>query len=241
MNLKIHTYTNKGGKVNNEDYLNYYCNGGNGLFVLADGLGGHGNGDIAAKIVADSLCADLKNIEDLDSEALQFAFQNANSILIDQQEKLNLLHMKTTAVVLNIYKNKAIWAHLGDSRLYYFSDNALYAVTEDHSVTYKKFLAGEISYLEINQDEDRSSLLGVFGNKEKCSPQVISIPQIIKSGDAFLLCSDGFWEYVYNEEMLLDFLKSIAPKRWIDFMLLRHIRRTKPANDNYSAIAIFVE
>ena len=60
-------------------------------------------------------------------------------------------------------------------------------------------------------------------------------------GDAFLLCSDGFWEFVYNEEMQADLLKAETPVQWVRLMLLRHIRRTPPGNDNFSAIAVFVE
>ena len=60
-------------------------------------------------------------------------------------------------------------------------------------------------------------------------------------GDAFLLCSDGFWEYVYNEEMQADLCKARTPEEWTEFMLLRHIRRVPSGNDNFSFIAVFVE
>lgn len=60
-------------------------------------------------------------------------------------------------------------------------------------------------------------------------------------GDAFLLCSDGFWEFVYNEEMLADCLKARTPEEWGRLMLLRHICRTPTGNDNLSLIAVFVE
>ncbi|HWT73101.1 MAG TPA: hypothetical protein VN258_00030, partial [Mobilitalea sp.] len=125
--------------------------------------------------------------------------------------------------------------------LYYLSDNELSEVTKDHSVTYKKYLMGEIRYQDINSDDDRSSLLGAFGNSNKFHPEFIEMPQLIKSGDAFFLCTDGFWEYVYDEEILIDFLKAATPKQWAELMLLRHIKRTKPSNDNYSLIAVFVE
>ena len=63
----------------------------------------------------------------------------------------------------------------------------------------------------------------------------------LRPGDAFLLCSDGFWEYVYQEEMLADLLKAETPEGWARDMLLRHIRRTPPGNDNFSLITVFVE
>ena len=63
----------------------------------------------------------------------------------------------------------------------------------------------------------------------------------LRPGDAFLLCSDGFWEHVYQEEMLADLLKAETPKQWAEGMLLRHIRRTPPGNDNFSLITVFAE
>ena len=111
-------------------------------------------------------------------------------------------------------------------------------LTRDHSVTYMKYLGGEISYMDVYHDDDRSSLLRAMGN--------LSAPRRgerarSSRGDAFLLCSDGFWEFVYNEEMLVDCLKSKTPEEWARRMLLRHIRRTPPGNDNVSLIAVFVE
>ena len=84
----------------------------------------------------------------------------------------------------------------------------------------------------------RSSLLRAMGNPV-CTPEGGEDPA--RPGDAFLLCSDGFWEFVYNEEMLVDCLKSRTPEEWARRMLLRHIRRTPPGNDNFSVIAVFAD
>jgi serine/threonine protein phosphatase PrpC len=241
MNLRIYTYTNKGGKQINEDYLDYFTDPTKSVFVLADGLGAHGNGDLASNLVVRSMISFLKEKPVVNLDILKEAFNKANEELLQDQGSKKLPNMKTTAVALAISNDKAIWGHLGDSRLYYLSNNELSEVTSDHSVSYKKYRMGEISYKDINTDDDRASLLGAFGNKERCIPELIEMPQVIKQGDAFLLCSDGFWEYVYDEEILIDFLKSETPKQWADHMLLRHIQRTKPMNDNYSLIAVFVE
>ena len=101
-----------------------------------------------------------------------------------------------------------------------------------------KYLGGEISYMDVYHDDDRSSLLRAMGNPI-CTPE--GGEGTARPGDAFLLCSDGFWEFVYNEEMLVDCLKSRTPEEWARRMLLRHIRRTPPGNDNFSLIAVFVE
>ena len=131
-----------------------------------------------------------------------------------------------------------MWAHTGDSRLCRFSEGRRAFVTGDHSVTYKKFLAGEISAMDVYHDDDRSSLLRVLG---KPGARGDSGETALRAGDAYLLCTDGFWEYVYQEEMLADWLKSATPEAWAETMLLRRIRRIPPGSDNCSLIAVFVE
>ncbi len=241
MKLKIHTYTNIGGQKKNEDYLEYYCDYKKSIFVLADGLGSHGNGEIASSLITQSILSELKELQVIEQAELEAAFYKANLTLDKKRKESEQTGMLTTAVALAICENRAVWGHVGDSRLYFIADNELEGVTRDHSVTYKKYLSGDISYHDINTDEDRSSLLNTFGNAERYHPEFIDIPQVIKEGDAFLLCSDGFWECVYDEEILIDFLKSDTPEQWVNYMLLRHIKRTKPVNDSYSLLAVFVE
>ena len=134
--------------------------------------------------------------------------------------------------------DRAVWAHVGDSRLYRFSGDTLTQVTRDHSVSYMKYLGGEISRMDVYHDDDRPRLLRTLG-REPCRPEAAEC--VPAEGDAFLLCSDGFWEYVYQEEILADLLKAETPEQWAKLMLLRHIRRTPPGNDNFSLITVFLE
>jgi len=241
MTLRVHTYSNKGGRDKNEDCIHAECMDARGIFVLADGLGGHKRGEVASQTAVEALTLALKNCEKPNPAGLREAFLAANQAVLDGQKASDCKSMKTTAVVLQIAGDKAIWGHVGDSRLYHFANGEIASVTKDQSVTYKKYLGGEISYQDIRNDEDRSSLLSVLGNEGKCSPETPETLQTIASGDAFLLCSDGFWEYVFDEEMLIDLLKSETTREWIDYMLLRHIKRTRPSYDNYSLIAVLVQ
>ena len=156
----------------------------------------------------------------------------------DSEPERHQEEMRTTAAALVLDGEAARWAHIGDSRIYRISGGAVTQLTRDHSVTYMKYLGGEISYMDVPHDDDRSSLLRVLG-KLPCAPE--GGEGEVLPGDAFLLCSDGFWEFVYNEEMLIDRLKSRTPEEWVKAMLLRHIRRTPPGSDNFSLIAVFAE
>ncbi len=94
--------------------------------------------------------------------------------------------MKTAAAVLLLRDGAALWGHIGDSRIYRFADGEVFLATKDHSVTYKKYLGGEISYRDISGDEDRSSLLAVLGNAERCAPEIIDTYE--PSRAAMLFC-----------------------------------------------------
>jgi serine/threonine protein phosphatase PrpC len=229
-----------GGREKNEDAIGYFEKKGRGHFVLADGLGGYKNSETASKLAVDSILSAMKESQTQDAEDLQKMIQAANTLILEEQQAQGFRSMKTTVVMLDIRDNKAMWGHRGDSRLYYFTDNEIGAVTKDHSVSYKKYVSGDIAYRDINTDDDRSSLLGALGNKDTCSPEMSGEAIPLQDGDAFLLCSDGFWEYVYDDEMLVDLLKSETPEEWTELMLLRHIARAKPGHDNLSLIAIFV-
>ena len=236
MKLRAYAYTNRGGRDHNEDALR--ASAEDGVFVLADGLGGHRCGEVASALAVETIAAGMAEAAALDGGKLLELFQTANGEILRRQSQPGQEEMRTTAVALKLAGSTAVWAHIGDSRLYRFSNGELAGVTADHSVTYRKFLGGEISYMDVYHDDDRSRLLRVLG-KEPCRPEAGHGDVAV--GDAFLLCSDGFWEYVYNEEILAELCKAHTPKEWAEGMLLRHIRRTPPGNDNFSLIAVFVE
>lgn len=238
MKISYYAYTNKGGRPNNEDRICCGLQNRRGVFVLADGLGGHSSGEVASGLAAQAIWEGCAGAEILDSETLKGQLEEANRLVLEGQKVPGREDMKTTAVALALEGDLAFWAHVGDSRLYRFSDGQLVFATRDHSVTYMKYLGGEISYMDVYHDDDRSSLLRVLG-KASCQPETGQAE--LKPGDAFLLCSDGFWEYVYQEEIQADLLKAETPAQWVQLMLLRQIRRTPPGNDNFSVIAVFVE
>ena len=214
MKISYYAYTNKGGRPNNEDSICCGLQNRRGVFVLADGLGGHSSGEVASGLAAQAIWEGCAGAEILDSETLKGQLEEANRLVLEGQKVPGREDMKTTAVALALEGDLAFWAHVGDSRLYRFSDGQLVFATRDHSVTYMKYLGGEISYMDVYHDDDRSSLLRVLGK---------------------------FWEYVYQEEIQADLLKAETPAQWVQLMLLRQIRRTPPGNDNFSVIAVFVE
>ena len=145
--------------------------------------------------------------------------------------------MRTTAVGCVIDENGLQYFNSGDSRFYLFSGGTLSSMSKDHSVSQMSVDMGEMSFDDIRFDADRNKLLKVLGEKTGNEIGTVYKPVPCKKGDAFLLCSDGFWEYVLEEEMEIDLSKSKTAKEWIEFMVVRLLLKFSSANDNFTVVA----
>lgn len=214
-----------------------------GTFVLADGLGGHGMGDIASSLAVECVLNCAKKGEDTGNVLLCECFEKAQNTILEKQKELHAEQkMKTTMVILRIEKTRAFFGHIGDSRLYHFTSHGWKQLTLDHSVPQLLVATGEITEGEIRNHPDRNKLLRVLGVEWETPRYTISPkPAAIKRGDGFLLCSDGFWEYLLEDEMLNLFKKGPDAQTWLNRMKELVEKRGKDAKeyaDNFSAIAI---
>ena len=239
MIIDVYEYSNQGGRSYNEDSTGHRIEGENGIFVVADGLGGHAHGEVASAAAVETVTTDwTPNVPNrMAWFTEEIAKANANIMGISQQMGDT---MKSTIVTLSIDNGMAVWAHSGDSRLYYFHRGWIAAVTDDHSVAYKKYKAGEIDKDEIAFDEDQSALLRTLGGADRFEPDVNGWPELLEPGDAFFLCSDGAWEFLKDEEILIDLLKAENAKHWAELMMLRMMDRIKCGNDNFTIQTIML-
>ena len=232
-------YTDVGDREKNEDSLASLCDGSNGFFVLADGLGGHGKGDYAsAAVVRTSIQMYDDNKEGF---RIENSYERGQEILLREQQEYNDLYgMKTTMVSLLIKKDTVKWAHIGDSRLYYFRKKKLIERTLDHSVPQMLVSMGEIKEKDIRGHEDRNRLLRVMGSpwNEKC--YTVSGDVKLNKNSAFLLCSDGFWENIYEEDMISCLKDASDVNEWLAKMaeIVKKNGQGKDM-DNNSAIAVW--
>ena len=238
MILDSYSYTSKGGRSYNQDAVGISETPESALYVVADGLGGHLHGEIASRSAVDMLLGAEAPKNGMQKDWLETQIKQANENTMVLQEKHG--NMKTTIVALSINGDQAAWAHVGDSRLYYLHDKTIEAYTDDHSVAYKKYLAGEITREQIGFDEDQSSLLRALGNPTRSQPVCCVLEHPIVPGDGFVLCSDGMWEYILDEEILVDFLKADCAQTWAELLLLRVMERIGTENDNLSIITVMV-
>lgn len=228
----------RGGREENEDYCSYREREGYGCYILADGLGGHRGGALASRTAVENVlrafAADPGASADLMGRYLE---QTREAFSAAGRQQLSL---KTTLVILLTGDRRALWGHIGDSRLYYLTAGKIAFQTKDHSLPQLMASVGEISAEKIRFHEDRNRLTGAFDGGELTRFKFHEKPVTLKRGDAFLLCSDGFWEYVYEQEMTDDFTLCTGPRDWIDRMEKRLLKRVPKDHDNYSAFAVTV-
>ncbi len=252
MTIKTVALSDVGGRRNNQDAFDYVEPGtldasGAGCWAIADGLGGHGGGEEASRLAVHAALEAFKEKPMLAPDTLARCIHRAQRAIHDRRSSdERLQHMRTTLVVLIVEEGHAIWAHIGDSRLYHFrTDPDTKTIrlrrTKDHSVPQVLAEAGEITQMEIRDHEDRNRLLQSLGGDEELRPSIEPRPIPIHTGDAFLLCTDGFWEYLSDLEMYVELVKAQLPDDWLRNLMLRFEDKTVERNDhdNYSAIAIF--
>lgn len=205
--------------------------------AVADGLGGHGGGREASQTAIDSIYESYLTGVIEKPEEFNVWFQSANQAVLNRQSRD--CEMKTTLVVLLIRNEQALWAHIGDSRLYHFVEGRLVEQTFDHSVSQMAVLRGEIRQDQIRGHEDRNRLLRALGREETIQTETSQIVTLSGAEHAFLLCSDGFWEYVMENEMEKDLKASGTPEQWVKRMAERLDRRTlNRDNDNHTVVAV---
>lgn len=233
-------YSNSGGRGNNEDCADYFTadDGSCGAWLVADGLGGHKDGEVASRIAIETGIQMFHDNSDIDASNITDIFNAANNKILTSQE--NHFGMKTTLVGLFAKGGEAVWAHVGDTRLYYFSDYQLKFQTKDHSVSQIAVNMGEITLEEIRGHADRSKLLRALGDREDIKSEIAKRTISLRPGDAFLMCTDGFWEYVYETEMQIDLAKAATPDQWLMLMAARLYNRAPENNDNNTAVAVFI-
>lgn len=233
--------SNPGGRPINEDSIGTAAFGDSFCFAVADGLGGHGGGDIASRVAIESVCDYFTEFGYSDS-FFEKVFSIAQERIIQRQDTENRTQeMKTTLTVLVLHKGKAYCGHIGDSRCYLFTRGKLKFHTEDHSVPQMLVTIGEIQESEIRYHPDRNRLLRVLGDRGEDTQPEVKKPTRVSGFQAYLLCTDGFWELIDEGEMLRLLQSANTPEQWLSSMEQVILANGDEAMDNYSAIAVFEE
>jgi serine/threonine protein phosphatase PrpC len=242
MQLEVAVLSEPGGRDRNEDACGFWTGDGGCFCVVSDGAGGHGGGDVASKLAVRVILNSFQEAPFCTGPQIDMALQYAHRAIVDQQKTRDALSgMRATATVLAIdtVHHTAVWGHVGDTRLYCFRGGRVIAQTKDHSIVQKMVDAGYLAQDALRDSAQRSRLFAALGHDEDFTATIEANPLPILAGDVFLLCSDGFWEYVNETEMAAALARHRTPAEW-----LRDMERDVVANggreqDNFSALAVF--
>ena len=162
--------------------------------------------------------------------------------MLTQFQTESVLPGGCAAAVLLTDGEVAVWAHIGDCRIYHLQDKMLYEITPDHSDAYSRYEAGEIRYPKIRTDRTRHTNFHLMGMEQSFAP-AFSKPMVVKKNDRFLVCTDGFWENIHERQVERTLRRSRSAAGWLSRMekIVKRNRETGKYTrtlDDYSAITI---
>lgn len=237
--MKFTSYCHKGGRTVNDDYYGDANKNGIQCFVAADGLGT--NGGAASSLAVQTIINEFKQQPELSSAALKHYVTQAQSAILEAKAYTpEYDNIGTTIAVLLTNGKQAVYASCGDTRIYTFRHTSISEVTEDHSEAFEKFVTNHITYSEIRTDPDRHKLLRALGDRISWEPDISEVINI-NSSFSFLICTDGFWNLVTEEEMEKSRRFAFSSSTWLKRMLTKAHSRITENSDNLTAVTICIE
>jgi protein phosphatase len=173
-----------------------------GLYLVADGMGGHRAGQVASGLAARAAVATLRTLRHVPSvaEKLRACVEAANAeILASSRAKPELAGMGTTVVALLAEGERVALAHVGDSRAYLIRRGAIRRLTDDHTLVGELVRRGEISERAAGGHPQRHVLIRALGVRRTVEPDLLELTP--DPGDVFVLCSDGLTGHVEDAEI----------------------------------------
>lgn len=241
--VEFATLSRQGQRTYNEDACGYWFSDAGACFIVADGAGGHGGGDVASETAVRTLLSAFSSSPVLTRQSIETLVAQADSaIRYGQGLAGNLSQMSATvaALFLDGQARQAQWIHLGDTRVYHFRRHDCRLLTKDHSLVQNFVDAGMLSASGVRGHAERNLLFAALGMGEDIVPTALDVPFAVEEGDAFLICTDGFWEVVLETEMVDALLCACAAEEWLVRMERLIVDRAASGQDNYSALAVWV-
>lgn len=198
MVFKVGAKTDKGLiRKNNEDA--FYVDAEKGIFIIADGMGGHNAGEVASQMAVEEIKKYLNTQENKFSQILKQAIIEANKAIYEKAKKdPNLKGMGTTIVVLIVNNKNLHIAHVGDSRAYILTKEGLKQITEDHSLVNEWVKEGKITLDEARFHPMGNVITRALGVEKEVEVEINTIPY---QDEPILLCTDGLTDMLEDKEI----------------------------------------
>lgn len=224
----------------NEDNYAVNANGDHGLFVVADGMGGHAAGEVASEMAVQTIERELAPMKGLDdgspnrvSDALKLANRNIHDRTITEVDKQG---MGTTASVLLVSGTRYMIGQVGDSRVYLLRDGALHQLTKDHSYVQEQVDAGFLTPEQARYHPYSNVITRCVGASPEVEPDIYQGE--VKVGDIFLVASDGLTGMVDDRRLHTLLMSRTAPERKVHALIAE--ANGRGGLDNITAIVVQV-
>ncbi len=230
-----------GNRDGNEDRVAYSYSRDVLLMTIADGMGGHQQGEVAAEIAVQEITRrfqqEARNKLRRPADFLVSAIQTAHRAIVSHAVEQNLLECpRTTCVACIVQNGCAYWAHAGDSRLYVLRRGDLAAATQDHSKVQQMIDAGSITVEQAARHPDRNKIYSCLGGV--VPPQITSGREFkLEDGDTIILSTDGFWSQI-PPAILGPMLRKQALVDLMPGLMVEAQRRANGESDNLTVVAM---
>jgi serine/threonine protein phosphatase PrpC len=235
----VYQVSRKGGREKNEDRMGYCYTRDCGLFALADGMGGHPEGEVASQLALQTLAVLFqRQAKSKLPDPVRFLHEACiaghHQLLRYATEKALMDTPRTTVVACVLQGNAAYWAHCGDSRLYMVRGDKLVARTRDHS--YSELQESMSHVVPLGERLNRNVLFTCLGSPGK--PVIDTAgPLLMQPRDRILLCSDGLWSSVTDAE-IAEVLAARPISDAVPELVERALRVAGPRSDNVTVMAV---
>ncbi len=206
MEIEFYQLTSAGDRKINQDCMANYVSRDYALFLVADGLGGHHAGELASRYFCQGMLTYLDQYQPLLKHDTVSVFARWIDDAVAEMARLfgadpNAEKAHTTCAVLYMDESRVVTAHCGDSRIYKINRQKVEWRTRDHSNTQKLLDEGKISEREMGLHPEQNQLTRSINILNLHKADIKTYPAV-KKGDTFILCTDGFWEYIKEPELV---------------------------------------
>lgn len=238
--LSVYAVCHDGDREENQDAYDVVVEGVNGFFIVADGMGGHTGGRLASlyftKALKNTYLDQMKPV-DHPEQSLKEMISNARMEMCQQvADEAPELLPHTTCVCAMIQQSQLWVAHVGDSRMYLIENENITWHTRDHSIAQLMVDEGELDVKEVPEDNSQNMLFRSI-NCDKIHPVSIKHFQNVQPNSSLLLCSDGLWQYIDTEEIIL-LNGAVEPQAALQQSVDNAYQRANGKADNITALLI---